>query len=181
MCLALLVQAHSEPCEQQGQDRRLLIQEYREKVTQCLVLGKYTRPGPYCVETLVLYFTVEHFLCTDTEVGTWILLGMIVRVAMRTGYHRDPSHSPSIPPLHAEMQRRVWNTIFQLDLMISAQVSLPRALKEGQYDTSEPRNLLDEDFDENTTHLPPSRDEKFLTPMLDVNNFDQIGNDIMWY
>lgn len=81
------------------------MRKYREKIVQCLVLGRYTKSVPYTIETL-LYFTVEHFQCEDTQVGNWTLLGMIVCLAMRMGYHRDAAHSPQISPYHGEMRRR---------------------------------------------------------------------------
>lgn len=156
------------PSFQLPQDPQRLVQTYREKIVQCLILGKYTKSVPYTIETLLLYFTIEHFQCKDTQIGPWILLGIIVRIAMRMGYHRDPSHSPRISPFHGEMRRRAWATIFQLDLITSSQIGLPRMIKDGQSDTAEPRNLLDDDFDEDIMHLPPPRPDTDLTPMVYV-------------
>lgn len=154
------------PSFQLPQDPQRLVQTYREKIVQCLVLGKYTKSVPYTIETLLLYFTIEHFQCKDTQIGPWILLGIIVRIAMRMGYHRDPSHSPPISPFHGEMRRRAWAMIFQLDLITSSQIGLPRMIKEGQSDTAEPQNLLDDDFDEGMIQLPAPRPNTELTPMV---------------
>ncbi len=44
-----------------------------------------------------------------------------------------------------------------LDIQTSYQVGLPRMIKEGMSDTQPPRHLWDEDFDQDTTVLPPSR------------------------
>lgn len=82
-------------------------------------------------------------------------MGILIRAAMRLGYHRDARHSPSIFVL--ETQRRVWAVIAHMDLHTSCRVGLPRMLKEGMFDTEPPRNQLDEDFDENTKVLPLSR------------------------
>ncbi|KAF5614182.1 uncharacterized protein FSUBG_62 [Fusarium subglutinans] len=51
-------------------------------------------------------------------------------------------------------------------LRLSSQMALLCVLKSQQYDTAEPRNLLDSDFDDNTTDLPPSRPETEVTPVL---------------
>jgi Fungal specific transcription factor domain len=144
------------------------VQFYREKIVQCLILGKYTKAAPYTVETLLLYFAIEHNQCKDTQIGTWILLGMIVRIALRMGYHRDARHSARISPFHGEMRRRAWAVIFGLDIIVSSQIGLPRMIKERQSDTAELHNLLDSDFDEEVVNLPASRLDTDLTPMLYV-------------
>ena len=150
-----------------------LVRIYREKVVQCLVLGKYTKSVPYTIETLLLYFLIEHFQCEDTQIGNWILLGIIVRIAMRMGYHRDASHYPRISPFQGEMRRRSWAMIVQLDLIASSQIGLPRMMKYWQSDTAEPRNLLDDDFDEDVTELPsrPNTDLTTLVYFVTKNKF----------
>ncbi len=175
MCLATQFQiligegrGENYPSFQSSSKDQELLQEYREKVVQCLILGRYTKSVPYTIETLLLYFAVEHFQYKDTQVGTWILLGIIVRIAMRLGYHRDLSHYPRISPFHGEMRRRAWAMIVQLDLFTSSQIGLPRMIKEGQSDTAEPHNLLDDDFDEDMTALPAARPDTDLTPMIYV-------------
>ena len=150
------------------QDVQHLVRLYQERTVQCLVLGKYTKSVPYTIQTLLLYFTTEHFQCEDTEIGTWILLGIVVRIAMRMGYHRDACHSPQISPFHGEMRRRAWAILAQLDLLASTQIGLPRMIKESQTDAAEPRNLVDDDFDEDIEALPASRPDTDLTPMLYV-------------
>ncbi|KAK9244839.1 fungal-specific transcription factor domain-containing protein [Lipomyces tetrasporus] len=171
MCLGAQYQLFSsnesgQPLDlQSASDSERLIQTYREKTIQCLVLGKYTRSVPYTIETLLLYLHIEYLRSEDTQIGNWILMGIIVRLALRMGYHRDGSHSSRISPFHAEMRRRAWAVISQLDIFGSAQVGLPRMIKELQSDTAEPRNLLDEDFDENAVELPPPRPDTDPTPI----------------
>ena len=170
ICLATRFQKflEDEPrrMDQPVQPAQGFVRIYRQKVAQCLVLGNYTKSVPFTIETLVLYFMIEHFNCEDTQVGTWILLGIIVRTAMRMGYHRDASHYPRISPFHAEMRRRSWAMIVQLDLITSSQVGLSRMIKPWQSDTAEPRNILDDDFDEDLTELPTPRPDTDLTPMV---------------
>jgi hypothetical protein len=50
-----------------------------------------------------------------------------------------------------------------MDVFISAQIGLPRMIKEAQSDTAEPRNLLDEDLSVNMVALSPSRPDTFET------------------
>ena len=139
---------------------------FRQRIIQCLMLGRYTKGGPYVLETLLQYYMIEHFLCQDAEFDIWILLGMLIPISLRMGMHRDPKHFDGISVFAGEMRRRIWATIFQIDVGFSALAGLPRMIKPHQCDTEEPRNLLDSDFDETTTELPTSRPESEATPVL---------------
>ncbi|KAI1652307.1 uncharacterized protein F4817DRAFT_10341 [Daldinia loculata] len=147
-------------------ENTLLVRSYREKVVQCLTLGKYTRGGENVLQTLILYVAIEHFLQEDSDFGTHLLLSMIISIAMRMGYHRDPKNFPVISPFDGEMRRRTWAALYQANLIFASQMGLPSILKDNQIDTEEPHNLADSDFDEGTTELPPSRPETEVTPVL---------------
>ncbi|KAG8406448.1 hypothetical protein J3458_021280 [Metarhizium acridum] len=82
------------------------------------------------------------------------------------GYHRDPSHFPGITSFQGEMRRRIWVVMHALDVMTSPLLGLPRVIKDGQWDTMQPRNIYDSEFDEDATCLPPSRPESEATPVL---------------
>ena len=157
--------------EQAIRDPQDAIHSYRDKTVQCLVLGNYTEPGPYTVETLLLYYISDHFRSSDAQFGSWMMFGLIVRAAMRLGFHRDASHWGSkVSVFRGEMQRRLWHMIVHLDLINSLQIGLPRMIRDNSFDTQEPRNLQDEDFDEHTTHLPPSRSNDELSSILYSNS-----------
>ncbi|KAJ4037649.1 hypothetical protein NW760_010036 [Fusarium oxysporum] len=164
MCVATLCQ-HSidDPTDPEIQGR---VRVFREQTLHSLILGQYTRGGEYVLETLINYLICESFMSQEDETGLWLVQGIIVQLALSQGYHRDPHNFPSITPFSGEMRRRVWAVIVQLDLRLSSQMALPCVLKSQQYDTAEPRNLLDTDFDENTIDLPPSRPETEVTPVL---------------
>ncbi|KAI1358637.1 hypothetical protein F5Y08DRAFT_110306 [Xylaria arbuscula] len=144
------------------------IDTYREKIVQCLTIGQYTNQGPYVLETLFHYLTIEYSVRKDADKNTWLLLGIIVNLAMGMGYHRDSSNFPSISPFVGEMRRRIWATLLQGDILISTQMGMPRLIKEWQCDVSKPRNLNDTDFDEDTEVLPPSRPETEMTTSLHI-------------
>ncbi|CAG8886238.1 unnamed protein product [Penicillium salamii] len=155
ICLACLTSdVLSEPSPE---DLSLQIDLYREKSVQCLTLGEYTRSGPYVLETVINYTYAEFCIRTDADKDIWFLLALEVNLAMRMGYHRDPSHFPGISPFHGEMRRRLWATVLMGDILISNQMGMPRMISDSKWDTSEPRNLNDSDFDEQSTELPPSR------------------------
>ncbi|KAI1840930.1 hypothetical protein JX266_012866 [Neoarthrinium moseri] len=141
------------------------VAKYKEKVVQSLLLGRYTQGGPYVIEALVHYLAIEHLSRPDADSGVWIVVGILVNLAMRMGYHRDPSYFDGITPHDAEMRRRLWIAIYVLGCAISEHMGMPHLIKNVD-DVKEPRNLLDTDFDEFTVELPPARSDKEPTPML---------------
>lgn len=142
------------------------VEFYREKIVQCVVLANYTKCPPYTVETFMLYFGTEYLRSADFQISMWLMVGMIVRMAFRMGYHRDPSRFPNISPFRGEMRRRAWMMVMSLDLMSSSSVGLPRMIQPAMYDTQEPRNLAEDDLQEDILELPPARPEIELTQLL---------------
>jgi Fungal specific transcription factor domain/Fungal Zn(2)-Cys(6) binuclear cluster domain len=130
---------------------------YRTAMANCLILADYTKPHQHIIETLIFHLHAEYRRNQDSEASVWVLVGMIVRLAMRMGYHRDSKMFPNITPFQGEMRRRVWTFVRQADLLFSFQISLPAMIRIGDSDTELPRNIYDEEFDEDTTMLPPSR------------------------
>ncbi|KAH3989120.1 hypothetical protein HBI25_050880 [Parastagonospora nodorum] len=139
---------------------------YREKIVQAMILANYTKCPPWTVETMIAYFGTEFTRSSDTQFSSFVLVGMIVRIALRMGYHREPSRFANISPFQAELRRRAWLVIIAIDLVSSAQVGLPRMMQPFMYDTQEPRNLEEEDLHEDLAELPPSKPETMLTPLL---------------
>ena len=139
---------------------------FREKAVQCLILARYTAGGPYILETLITLLTGESILLKDGGTDGWLLISVILHLAMRMGYHRDPYHFSGISPFEGEMRRRIWTTILQLDLALSLEMGLPRNATDKQIDTKQPSNLRDDDFEENTTNIPAPRPETEWTPVL---------------
>ena len=166
MCLAMYSyhRTGDEPFEYQGRALSLAA-EYRGLTAQCLILADFTKPFNWMIETLVLHLHGEYARSREAEVGVWVLVGMIVRLAMRMGYHRDPKYYPNLSPFQGEMRRRVWTFVRQSDLLFSFQIGLPSMIRLDDCDTELPRNLYDEEFDEDTQILPPSRPSTSPTPV----------------
>ena len=166
MCLAMhsYHRTGDEPFEYQGRALRLAA-EYRGLTAQCLILADFTKPFNWMIETLVLHLHGEYARSREAEVGVWVLVGMIVRLAMRMGYHRDPKYYPNLSPFQGEMRRRVWTFVRQSDLLFSFQIGLPSMIRLDDCDTELPRNLYDEEFNENTKVLPQSRPSSSPTPV----------------
>lgn len=158
MCLALqsFHNAGDEPPEYRGKAREAALL-YSEWTAQCLVLADYTQPLNYMIETLIFYLQCEMGRIKDAETGIWILSGIVTRLAMRQGMHRDSKPYTALSAFQGEMRRRKWGVIRSTDTMLSFQSGLPSMVKSCDYDTALPSNIWDEEFDENTKVLPPSR------------------------
>lgn len=123
---------------------------YCQKVVQCLIMGEYTRAGPFSLETFIHYVHIEFSMHADAGGDLWYLLGLTVNLAMRAGYHRDPSNftsnGSSSVSLEDEMKRRLWASVLLGDALISSQMGMPCMISESQWDTREPLNLDDDDL-----------------------------------
>lgn len=99
LCLAMLSyhKVGDEPAEWKGRSFELAA-EYRLRTVQCLVVADYTKPVEYTVETMIHYLFGEWSSRWDADVGCWLIVSQIVRVAFRMGYHRDAEWFPSISP-----------------------------------------------------------------------------------
>ncbi|KAH6695374.1 fungal-specific transcription factor domain-containing protein [Plectosphaerella plurivora] len=136
---------------------------------QCLVLGNYTEATEHVLEALLLHLQSFFLKTTDTVAGMWFISGMMLRLALRLGYHRDPStirDAPGLTPFKAEMRRRVWTSIFQLDTLVSFQMGLPSMMPLTACDCALPLNLEYSDFGPDTTVLPPGRPRSDHTTVL---------------
>jgi hypothetical protein len=142
-----------------------LAAEYRLRTVQCLVNSDYTKSDIYTIETMILYVHGEYNSRWDAEVGIWVIVGMIVRLAMRMGYHRDPSKYPAITPYQGEMRRRIWSFVRQMDIMFSFQLALPSMIRTTDCDTSLPRNIFEDEFGPESKILPPPRPSTEPTPV----------------
>jgi len=165
MCLATLysLRAGRRPIDSEAYPEESVLL-YRRRAVQCLKLADYTQNAPYTIETLLLYLCSEYFRSNETQFGVWLVFGMVVRLAFRMGYHRHPRHYPGrISAFDAEMRRRVWAVLLPLETLGSGQVGQPFLIKLSQVDTEPPANLHDQDFDKNTSVMPPGRPPNELT------------------
>jgi hypothetical protein len=143
-----------------------MIRTYRGCCAQCLVLSNYAQPGPYTLETFLIYMEGEFVLSKDDQMNCYLMVGVAVRLALRMGLHRDSEKvAGKISSYQGELRRRIWNTIVQIDLLVSFHIGLPAMVQSIDSDTRFPRNLRDQDFDEDTIELPPSRPETETTSM----------------
>ena len=152
----------NDPASAQAQAVLADVNKYHTLAASAAVLADFTKPKQHTLECLILY--AAGLRSNNAFVNVWLMIGLIVRLALRMGYHRDPSHYPAITVFHGEMRRRVWSIISMIDVLISFQLGLPSMVKTIQSDVQPPRNLLDRDFSSLAQALPASRGVDELTP-----------------
>ncbi|KAK8919920.1 Transcription factor lepE [Metarhizium anisopliae] len=118
----------------------------------------------------LIHFQIACLLYLGKRVNTikkkrfWTSSGALIQDGISVGLHREPSHmGGKITVYNQEMRRRIWTTVQEFDMQASFDHGLPTLLSQLHYDTNAPRNLDDEDFDEETTTLPPSKLAKEYT------------------
>lgn len=95
----------------------------------------------------------------------WLASGDLVRLALASGMHRDPSLLATgvISPFEKEMKKRLWATIAELELQSSLESGIQSSLTALHSDTSLPANLPDDAFSSETDEMPASRPLEHFT------------------
>jgi hypothetical protein len=153
-----------EPQEYQGRTSQMY-RDYKRLTAQTLILVDIGQPITYMLETLILYVAADLGISKDAETSTLLGVTVIVRLAMKMGYHRDSKYFPDVTPFQGEMRRRMWAMVRQSDLRVAAQFGLPPMIRTDVSNTEPPRNLYDDELSEELTALPPSRPLSEATPI----------------
>lgn len=152
-----------------GQSRQdpsttLRAEDLRRMTSHALVLADYAAPQPYVIETLLLHTKALLFKHHDTTRQIWQLYGLVMRLCLLAGYHRDLGNNPAMPPFDTEMRRRVWMLACEYDILTSHQMGMASLLNRNMCDTALPSNRLDSDFSKES--MPPPRPSNEYTPIL---------------
>ncbi|KAH8702191.1 putative C6 transcription factor [Talaromyces proteolyticus] len=84
----------------------------------------------------------------DDMSKTWTLLGLVLRIALSQGLHREPSLFPSdnMDVVQVELRRRLWHQICHLDFRSAEGKGQEPTISDDDYTTLLPRNVNDEDL-----------------------------------
>ncbi|TGO54176.1 hypothetical protein BCON_0111g00190 [Botryotinia convoluta] len=176
MCLALQSYARNNEIPPEYHDTlATVIDLYRICTAQCLIIADITRPVYLMIETMLCYAFIEYAYERDGDMGTWLLSGNIMRLALQQGYHCDPDQHSGLSVYEGEMRRRVWLIVTHHELLFSVQIGLPKSIKFAECDTKEPRNLRVEELSEDMTIFPPSRPDTESTQ----NCYQRVQSRIM--
>ncbi|KAB8071004.1 fungal-specific transcription factor domain-containing protein [Aspergillus leporis] len=127
----------------------IAIKEWLRKISR----KQRTDLAPLQADTLLLLARRLRLVSAEE---LWRATGTLVRSAMVMGLHLNLSECTELSIFQAEIRRRLWITIVEMDLQASATAGMPVMI--SQHDIGPPpANLNDSDMDESTTELQPPR------------------------
>ncbi|KGQ04484.1 Oleate activated transcription factor 3 [Beauveria bassiana D1-5] len=97
---------------------------------------------------IMCLLTLAEMTCGVSSDLTWTMAGSLLRTAMYMGLHRDPSHLSEMTVYKAEMRRRLWATILELNLQYSFEAGGMPLISCDDYDTLPPADLDDDALDD---------------------------------
>jgi hypothetical protein len=143
--------------ERFGRDKDELIARLRLGTEQALVQADFiVTPSLTVVQAFAIYL----FMIQRDEPAryTWSLVGLLVRIAVSLGLHRDGSRFPNMSPFEVEMRRRLWWRVCLIEIRLYDNHAPWMNISERNFDTREPTNINDADLDPDMTTPPTPRD-----------------------
>ncbi|CCE63622.1 hypothetical protein TPHA_0F01380 [Tetrapisispora phaffii CBS 4417] len=104
--------------------------------------------GRHSIQTIIiLLFFCQ---CSARLTTCYSYIGAALRAALKEGYHRrvDPNNT-TLNPIEIEMRKRIFYTIYKLDVYVNSMMGLPRSLSEDDFDQELPIEISDECITEN--------------------------------
>lgn len=101
------------------------------------------------LQSMVLLCIARETVGVDAD-ASWINIASVLRSAMAMGLHRDPCRLPAMDTLQAELRRRLWNTIVELNVQSSLDSGCPVMLSLSDFDTEPPADINDADLSATT-------------------------------
>ncbi|KAI1467936.1 fungal-specific transcription factor domain-containing protein [Daldinia caldariorum] len=114
------------------------------------------------VSDILLVKAFAIFLCLarryDSPRFIYMMTGLVIRMALSLGLHRDGSHFPHLTPFEVEMRRRLWWHVCLLDVRASEDQGMDLTIAAGSFDTRQPLNINNDDIDPETKEIPKERE-----------------------
>lgn len=108
------------------------------------------------IQAFIIYlFTLRRY---ESARYIWCLVGLLVRLAISIGLHRDGSSIPSMSPFEVEIRRRVWWHICCTEIRLNDGQVPEMGMSERDFDTREPTNVNDADISPGMRTLPSPRE-----------------------
>lgn len=94
------------------------------------------------MQTILMMFI---FLQCSARLSTcYTYIGLAMRSVLREGFHRNLPDNSIHTPLEIEMRKRLFYTIYKLDVYVNAMLGLPGSLDREDFDQELPLDLPDE-------------------------------------
>ncbi|KAL4963755.1 Zn(II)2Cys6 transcription factor [Aspergillus stella-maris] len=141
-------------CEAElGQPQSWLLHHFRFAAQQALARAGFLKNR----NQMVLQAAVLFLTCLRRPKDApfvWALTAAIHRLAQGMGLHRDGTRLGSLTPFEIEMRRRLWWSVYLLEVQASEFQAIGINIREDSYDTEPPSNINDNDFSPDTENLP---------------------------
>lgn len=138
-----------------GGSKQVLARKYRTGVEQCLAKADFLNAS-----NIVLVQALATFLLLlrrdESPRYVWMMTGLVIRMAMALGLHRDGAKL-RLSPYDMEIRRRVWWVVLGLDLRSSEDQGVDLTIPHNSYDTQVPLNINDLDLDPESKEMPVAR------------------------
>jgi hypothetical protein len=95
------------------------------------------------IQNMCLFALARNIMLDIHGNSAWIRSGVLLRSAMSTGLHRDPTKLPTMSPAQAEIRRRLWTTVLELVLDSCLDAGRPPLISLNDFDCALPMNLDD--------------------------------------
>jgi hypothetical protein len=121
------------------------------------------KPNMTTLRTMCMMVIAKHIdiVSIDDSDAGWSFLGLILRLAMASGLHRDPGYLDGMPMLERQMRKSVWTTVVFLNIQNSFESGMPLLLKSSDFDSPPPDNLNDDDISNLIGHVEPRSPDEF--------------------
>lgn len=118
---------------------------------------------PFC-QTQCLLLLAKRVNCIGLK-QDWINSGNLLRLALTSGMHRDPSlqGNDRISLFDQQMKKRLWVTVAELELQSSVESGLQSGLTSLYFDIPPPAHIDDEALSPDMQQMPPEQPNKQFT------------------
>lgn len=114
---------------------------------------KKERMNMHTIQVQCLLLIADQAIGFECDLG-WISCGALVRNAMMIGLHRDPCHFSRVSKYYAEIRRRLWTTIVELDMQAALGNGMLPSISLDECDSALPVNVDDEQLSEKMVDDP---------------------------
>ncbi|KAJ5594387.1 uncharacterized protein N7459_000595 [Penicillium hispanicum] len=94
----------------------------------------------------------------DSPRFVWMMTGLLIRMGLALGLHRDGSNFQHLTPYEIEMRRRAWAALCMIDVRASEDQGTDYTIALGSYDTKMPLNINDADIGPDSKTMPAQRE-----------------------
>ncbi|KAL8789127.1 MAG: hypothetical protein Q9195_006993 [Heterodermia aff. obscurata] len=135
-----------------GNSKPVMLNKFQSAARLALVRAGLLRTSNMLVLQAFTLFLLSMHLRYDSHT-LWTLTGVAVRIAQRSGLHRD-GVDLKLPPFETEMRRRLWWQIIALEARAAEFSGVGQTIRNMQFSTRLPLNVNDSSLHPSMPELP---------------------------